>query len=494
MAVIETRLRCIVGNLVVVCLLVIASSSQLNAQDSLGAKLAALESTYRSAIVQVKYRQQVITSTAEPAQEEELVTTGLVVSEDGLVMVSTMIYEPFTQVPHGVGIRFPASVSRLDAKVSEARILTASGDEFPAELVGRDPEADVAFMKFDPGTSTTSVVRFGSRDVSVGEQVAVISWLPQPLGPGISVELSRVQALTTRPNDGFMISTSVADPVGSLVSSVDGEPVGLLDALVVAVPNTQPRNPLGFLSVFRDLPKGVGRGFARSASKLEGAAVTVTDASSPRRGWLGVEMQALTPKLARHMELPVEQGIVVGYVYRDSAAEQAGLEVGDVLTAVGGESVGVSHEEDLGAFGDRIVRAGPGAILALSFYRDGVAHKADAVLKPAPASAREAETAEVEELDLTVRELTYDYRATRFLASEKKGVVVVKPPVGVSSSPNRVGPGDLLVRLGDEPVDDVASFRQVSSRLRQSKPQEVILFIERGKESFFFALKPDWDR
>ena len=463
------------------------------AQDVLEGRLASLQKTYRDAVVQVQYRQQVTTSTAEPAQEEELVTTGLIVSAAGLVMVSTMIYEPFTQVPHGIGIRFPATVSRLDASVSEARVITAGGDEYPARLLGRDPQANVAFMKFEPAGSKLSTVRFGKHEVSVGEQVAVVSFLPQPLGPGISVELSRVQALTGKPNRGFMLSTTVSDPVGSLVSSLEGEPVGFLDALVVSVPNTQPRNPLGFLSIFRDLPKGVGRAYARAAAGLEGAAVNVTESASPRRGWLGVEMQALTSKLGKHLGLPVEQGIVVGYVYRNSAAEAAGLEVGDVITTVNGEPVGVSREEELGAFGDQIVRAGPGATMAMGYYRGGTPMSAEAILKPAPASARQAETAKVAELDLTVRELTYDYRATRFLDPEKRGVVVVQPPVGVSSNPNRVAPGDLLVRLGDEPIEDIASFREVSSQLRQARPEEVILFIERGKESFFFALKPEWD-
>ena len=99
----------------------------------------------------------------------------------------------------------------------------------------------------------------------------------------------------------------------------------------------------------------------------------------------------------------------------------------------------------------------------------------------------------VDELDLTVREITYDYVATRFLEPDPQGVVVVQPPVGVSSNQNRIAPGDLLVRVGDEPVADFAAFRELMERIRERKPEEVVLFVERGRESFFFAVKPDWN-
>jgi serine protease Do len=211
-----------------------------------------------------------------------------------------------------------------------------------------------------------------------------------------------------------------------------------------------------------------------------------------RRGWLGVEMQAVTKELALHMKLPVRSGILLGYVYRDSPAERAGLEVGDVLVAFDGAPITVQREDDLGSFAEQILRAGTEAVLDLGYLRNGERFETKAQLSPAPRSVREALTYKVEELDLTVRELTYDYLATRFLEPDQQGVVVVQPPVGVSSNQNRVGPGDLLVRVGDEPVTDLDHFRELIDRVRQRKPDEVVLFVERGRESFFFAVKPDW--
>mgnify|MGYP001379939862 CR=1 FL=1 len=71
-------------------------------------------------------------------------------------------------------------------------------------------------------------------------------------------------------------------------------------------------------------------------------------------------------------------------------------------------------------------------------------------------------------------------------------MVVVHPPGGVSSNQNRISHGDLLVRVGDEAVTDFASFGALIQRIRERKPEEVVLFVERGRESFFFAVKPDW--
>ena len=100
---------------------------------------------------------------------------------------------------------------------------------------------------------------------------------------------------------------------------------------------------------------------------------------------------------------------------------------------------------------------------------------------------------EAEELDLTVREMTYDYLATRYYEPDKKGVVVQKAPVAVRTNPNRVVRGDLLVKIDERAVDDLVSFRKVFEEIRREQPEEVVLFVERGRESFFFAVKPEWE-
>ncbi len=471
-----------------------ATSSEVAADDATGRRLAAVEKRYHESLVQVHYRQRVRRSTAEPPEEEELTTTGVFVSPQGIVLVSAVIFEPFNQVPQGVGIRFPASVSRADAEIADARVETVDGQEYAATLLGRDTKAEVAFFKVEgEGTTFAPVVFGGGPRVSVGEQVAVVSLLPEPLGPAISVELSRIEAVTSKPRDGFLVATGAANPVGSLVVSLDGDVLGYVDALTVSVPDTSSRNPLAFLSVMRNLSRGIGRGFARPASELADANVGTSAAGPLRRGWLGVEMQAVSKDLAAYMKLPVRSGILLGYVYHDSPAEKAGLKVGDVLVSLDGEPIGVQRDEDIGSFAEKILRAGSEAELSLEYVRNGERHETEAKLAPAPRSVREALTMKVEELDLTVRELTYDYVATRFLEPDQRGVVVVAPPVGVSSNQNRIFPGDLLVRVGDEPVQDLDKFRDLIARIRTAKPAEVVLFVERGRESFFFAVKPDWN-
>jgi serine protease Do len=464
--------------------------------DTIGAQLRRIEERYRGSLVLVRYRQQVRRSTAEPAEEAELETTGVVVSSDGLVMVSAIVFEPFNQVPHGVGIRFPASVSRVEARITEARVRFVDGNEFAASLAGRDPDADVAFFRIDleEGESELSPVAFvADVEAHVGDRVVVASLLPDPLGPALSVELSRVQAVTKRPRPSFVVTTGASDPVGSLVVSLDGRVVGFLDAITVSAPDTRSRNPLAFLSILRNLSRGVSRGYARPGREFVDVGIRIAESEQPRRGWLGVEMQAVSKELASHLELPVDRGILLGYVYRDSPAERAGLAVGDVLIELGGETIDVNRDDELGRFADRIVRAGPGAQLPVTYIRDGQTVGSTVSLEPAPRSAREAETVEVDELDLVVREITYDFRATQFIEPDRKGVVVVEPPIGVTSNQNRIAPGDLLVRVDSSPVADLDGFRDVMARLRAERPDEVVLFVERGRESFFFAVKPNWD-
>ncbi len=461
--------------------------------DAVSENLALLAERYQGSLVRVRYTQQVQLSTAEPAQEQELTTTGLIVSTDGVVIVSAIIFEPFNQVPHGVGIRFPASVNRADAEIREARILV-NGTEYPASLLGRNADAGLAFRRIEAERQSFQPVVFHAEHAAtVGQQVVVLSRLPDPLGPNLAVELSRVQSILTKPQDGFLVGTGAADPVGSLVCDLEGNPLGMFDALMVPIPQANLRNPLTVLSVIRDLPKGVGRGFARTAADMAVAAAEPPEATAIRRGWLGVEMQSLTPELARHLKLPVESGVIVGYVYRRSPAEAAGLTTGDILVDFEGSPIEVSRDENLGPFAERLMRSGAGAALTLGYMRDGERRETVATLAPAPKSRREAETVEAEELDLTVREVTYDYLAFRNLEPDKKGVVVQKPPVAVRTNPNRIVRGDLLVKIDERQVSDLDSFNEVVGRLRQEEPEEVVLFVERGRESFFFAVKPEWE-
>ena len=94
---------------------------------------------------------------------------------------------------------------------------------------------------------------------------------------------------------------------------------------------------------------------------------------------------------------------------------------------------------------------------------------------------------------MTVREVTFDFLARENLEPDKLGVVVQKPPVVVRTNPNRIRRGDLLVKINERDISDLDSFRRVVDSLREERPDEVVLFVERGRESFFFAVKPEWN-
>ena len=128
-------------------------------------------------------------------------------------------------------------VSRADATISEARVHFVDGSEYSATLLGRDVEADVAFFQIDADDRKFRPAVFGSPPpAEVGQEVVVLSLLPEPMGPVLAVELTRVQAVVSDPSEGFIVATGAADPVGSLVSDLEGTPLGMLDALTVSMP------------------------------------------------------------------------------------------------------------------------------------------------------------------------------------------------------------------------------------------------------------------
>ena len=153
---------------------IVAASSLAFAADETADKLNRLEERFSESLVQVRYRQQVSRSTAEPPAEGELTTTGVIVSAPGIVMVSAIVYEPFNEVPHGVGIRFPASVSRAEAQIADARIRLMDGSEYAATHLGRDPDA--RSRSFKSRRKTASSRRWCSKPIRRRRWARKSSW------------------------------------------------------------------------------------------------------------------------------------------------------------------------------------------------------------------------------------------------------------------------------------------------------------------------------
>jgi S1-C subfamily serine protease len=259
----------------------------------------------------------------------------------------------------------------------------SDGNRVPAEIVGDDPNADVALLKIETrGLSLTPLALGRSSSITVGEPVAAIG---SPFGENQSLTIGVVSAVDrnirslTRFDIGNAVQTDAAINPGN-----SGGP--LLDARgrVIGI-NAQIKSESG---------GGEGVGFAIPVDAARRSLEQLREHGRVRYGYLGVSTLVLWPQAAERLGLDVSNGAVIRTVEPDSPAEQAGLEAGDgqiqfqatpvptggdVIVAVDGRAL--TRTTDLA---DVISAKSAGDRVTLDVVRDGKRRRVEVVLGERP--------------------------------------------------------------------------------------------------------------
>lgn len=380
--------------------------------------------------------------------------SGFVISDDGYIVTNNHVI----------------------AGADEIEIEFYSGERLPAEVVGTDPEADIALLKVE-GTGHP-FVEFGDPN---GEGARVGDWvmaMGNPLGQGFSVSAgiisARNRALAGTYDD--FIQTDAAINRGN-----SGGPLFNMNGEVIGV-NTAILSPSG---------GSIGIGFAQSADVVRGVVAQLKEFGETRRGWLGVSIQDVTPDLAEGIAgLEAPEGALVTNVPEGPAAD-AGVEAGDVILAFNGEPVPDTRELV------RMVGGAPvGEVVTLDLLRDGERVSLDVTLgrreeaeAVRPASAEgpaEPETQQV--LGLTLAAPTPELLGQFDLPEDSAGLVVTAVDVESDAALKGLAAGDLITEAGQRPVATVADFTTAIEEARAAGRKSLLLLIRRGGDPRFVAL------
>jgi len=225
------------------------------------------------------------------------------------------------------------------------------GRELEADLVGSDPETDIAVLRI-PARGLTAVALGDSDDLRVGDFVVAIG---SPFGLSHTVTSGIVSALG-RSGLGIEGFESFIQTDASINPGNSGGPLVDLHGRLVGI-NTAILAPSG---------GNVGIGFAIPVAMVRAIADQLLDHGEVRRGLLGVAVQDLTPELARALMTGSTDGAVVSRVDPGSAAAAAGLRPGDLIVAVNGRPI-----TGAGALKARIGLMRVGTPLELELIRKG---------------------------------------------------------------------------------------------------------------------------
>ncbi|NOX92274.1 MAG: DegQ family serine endoprotease [Gammaproteobacteria bacterium] len=380
----------------------------------------------------------------EPREAKSL-GSGFIISEDGYVMTNHHVVKDATEIL---------------VRLSDRR-------ELVAEVIGSDARSDIALLKVD--ADSLPVVKIGdSGHLKVGEWVLAIG---SPFGFDHSVTAGIVSAKgRSLPRENYVpfIQTDVAINPGN-----SGGPLFDLDGSVVGINSQIYSRTGGFM----------GLSFAIPIDMAMQVVAQLKDGGKVARGWLGVLIQDVTRELAESFGMDKPRGALVAKVLKDSPAEKAGLEVGDIITRFNGKPVVRSSNLP------PLVGISPvGKKVKVEILRKGNVKTLKVTLGELPDDdiqvAGEPSTTNETRLNITVMDLTAEQR--KKLEIKEGGVIVQKIQAGPARKAG-VRRGDVILMINNVDVKDAKHFAGISADLPVDK--SLPLLVQRRGGPVFLALK-----
>jgi serine protease Do len=391
----------------------------------------------------------------QPFDRDQLVRglgSGFIVDASGIILTNNHVVEGADQVT----VRF------------------ADGRELEAEVVGTDPESDVAVVRVE--ATGLPAVRFGDSDaIRVGEWVLAIGspfgqHLEHTVTAGIISAKGR-SSVGLADYEDFLQTDAAINPgnSGGPLVNLRGEVVGMNTAIASRTGGYQ------------------GVGFAIPINMADRIMQQLRESGKVTRAWLGVSIQELTPAMARGLDLGDARGIVVADVVGGSPADRAGIETGDVILGLDGQPA-----ESVTSFRNRIAATRPGSRVRLEVQRDGrkrdieveLEEKESERVAQAPAARSDGPDAA---LGLRIADLSPELvQRYEIEGAPRDGVVITGVEPNSPAEEAGLRAGDLVRSVNRRRVDSV---RELTAALRDlGEDDPVVLLVRRGDQTFYLTV------
>ncbi len=381
-------------------------------------------------------------------REARSLGSGFIISSDGYVLTNHHVVK---------------DASEIVVKLNDHR-------ELVAKLIGTDARTDVALLKID--VHDLPVVTIGAPDkLQVGEWVLAIG---SPFGFEQSVTAGIVSAKgRSLPGGNYVpfIQTDVAINPGN-----SGGPLFNMEGKVVGI-NSQ---------IYSRTGGSMGLSFAIPMDVVMNVVEQIKLKGKASHGWLGVQIQDVTRELAESFGMKKPQGALVAKVIPNGPAEQAGVQIGDIITEFNGQLI--DHSADLPPMVGitpinndatlKIIRQGENR--TLHFNVGLLPDEEDKLAAMKNSTNKSPEN----QLGITVSELTPDQR--QLLQIQKNGVLVQDVSKGASRDAG-IQRGDVILRIQNTVVRDLNDFDRIVKKLPTGV--SIAVLIQRQGNPVFLALK-----
>ena len=373
--------------------------------------------------------------------------------------------QPQNGLGSGVIVSADGYVVTNNHVVDGADIVTVAltdGREFTAKVVGRDPQTDLAVVKID-AKDLPAVTFADSAKSEVGDRVLAIG---NPFGIGETVTSGIVSAkgrnigilAEVEGYEDFIQTDAAINPgnSGGALVDINGRLLGINTAILSRSGGFQ------------------GVGLAVPANLVSQVADSLVKTGKVTRGYLGVNIQTITPALAESFSLKNNKGALIADIVPNSPAAKAGLKEGDVVTALNGQPV-----TDANSLKNQVSAFSPGTKLNLEILRDGKTDTVAATTAERPGSKRTGKGMDALSKNrsndegvlngVAVEDIDRNGRRELSLPAKLKGAVITQVEPGSASARAGLKPGDVILEINREPVANAKDAIELSTKAESKK-------------------------
>ncbi|HET9817650.1 MAG TPA: DegQ family serine endoprotease [Rhodanobacteraceae bacterium] len=386
----------------------------------------------------------------QPDRGAESMGSGFIISSDGYILTNNHVV----------------------ANADSVKVHLTDHRTFTAKIVGTDKIYDIALLKIDANNLPT--VQIGnSGDLKPGQWVVAIGspyGLDHSVSAGIVSYVGRNLGRGDQPTVPF-IQTDVPINRGN-----SGGPLFNLDGQVVGI-NSQ---------IFSTSGGAMGLSFSIPINLAMNAERQLKTKGYVSRGMIGVGIQNVNEAIAKSKSLKQTRGALVSQVQQGGPAAKAGLKIGDVITGFDGKKI-----YDSAQLPPIVAMTRPGTESKVQFLRDGKPMTVKVKVGEMPRNGLSQEflagapaaRGGSSLLGLSVQDITPGMRQQ--LGYSGKGGVVITDVKGPAADA-QLSPGDVILRVGNKPVDNVDAFRRETANVKPGST--VLLLVSHNGQNLFIAI------
>ena len=348
-------------------------------------------------------------------------------------------------------------------RAGKIKVVLKDEREFEANIVGADPDSDLAVLQIDAQQALPSIEMGSSDDLMIGETVIAIG---NPFGFSHTVTTGVISAVdrSIRTEDreylDFIQIDASINPgnSGGPLLNINGDLIGINTAIYA---------------------KAQGIGFAIPINRAKKIIADLIQFGEVVQTWIGIIVQDLDENLAVYLNVPDKKGVLVKAVEPQSPASSAGLKAGDIILSI--DKKKIASVQDYGSVKKTYA---VGDSFEARIWREGKTRTVSLKTRVFPIEL--AEDLAFRLIGIRVENLTPENRK-RYQTSARQGVVISELDSRSYLAGIGVRPGDVIRQIDDTTIENKEDFKKAAVRYRQKS--SVVVLLQREDQGYYITIK-----